>query len=83
MKNATVETLIGAIVIVVAAAFFLFAYQTSGKGRATNGYHLVAEFDNAEGINIEYLYGTIDRGSKRALIVLGVSDVEAAARVTH
>jgi hypothetical protein len=36
-----------------------------------------------KGINIEYLYGTIDRGSKRALIVLGVSDVEAAARVAH
>ena len=36
-----------------------------------------------KGINIEYLYGTIGRGSKRALIVLGVSDVEAAARLAH
>ncbi len=34
-----------------------------------------------KGINIEYLYGTIDKGSKQALIVLGVSNVEAAARV--
>lgn len=52
MKNATVETLIGAAVIVIAAAFFLFAYQTSGKSASASGYQLVAEFDNAEGINV-------------------------------
>ena len=52
MKNAAVETLIGAAVIVIAAAFFLFAYQSSGKGSATGGYRVIAEFDNAEGINI-------------------------------
>jgi phospholipid/cholesterol/gamma-HCH transport system substrate-binding protein len=52
MKNATVETLIGAIVVVVAAAFFVFAYRTSGEGGTQRGYRLVAEFDNAEGINI-------------------------------
>ena len=33
------------------------------------------------GINIEYLYGTIEKNTKRALILCGVSDVEAAARV--
>jgi len=33
------------------------------------------------GINIEYLYGTIDKGTKRALILCGVSDFEAAARI--
>lgn len=52
MKNSTVETLIGAAVVAIAAVFFLFAYQTSGEGRASNGYRLLAEFDNAEGINI-------------------------------
>ena len=36
-----------------------------------------------KGINIEYVYGTIEWGSKRALIVLGVSDLEAAARVAR
>jgi hypothetical protein len=36
-----------------------------------------------KGVNIDYLYGSIDRGSKRALIVLGVSDVAAAARVAR
>ncbi len=52
MKDAAVETLIGAAVIVIAAAFFLFAYQASGEGRTPGGYRLVAEFDNAEGINV-------------------------------
>ncbi len=36
-----------------------------------------------KGINIEYLYGTIDKGAKQALIVLGVSDAEAAAQVAR
>lgn len=34
-----------------------------------------------KGINIEYLYGSIEKGSKRALLVFGVSDAEGAARV--
>ncbi len=34
-----------------------------------------------KGINIEYLYGTIERGSRQALIVIGVKNAEAAARV--
>lgn len=34
-----------------------------------------------KGINIEYAYGSIARGSTQALIVLGVSDTTAAARV--
>lgn len=52
MKNTAVETLIGAVVVAVAALFFLFAYQTSGRGAVSGGYHLTAEFDNAEGINV-------------------------------
>ncbi len=52
MKNAAVETLIGAAVIVIAAAFFLFAYQSSGQSNASGGYRLHAEFDNASGINV-------------------------------
>ncbi len=34
-----------------------------------------------KGINIEYVYGTIEKGSQRALVVLGVADVEAAAKL--
>ena len=36
-----------------------------------------------KGINIEYLYATIGRSSRPALIILGVSDVAAAARVVR
>ncbi len=32
-------------------------------------------------INIEYLYGTIERGARQALIVIGVKNAEAAARI--
>ncbi len=52
MKNSTVETLIGAAVVAVAAFFFIFAYQTSGKATASGAYRLSAEFDNASGINV-------------------------------
>ncbi len=52
MKNTMVETLIGAAVILIASGFFLFAYQISGKANASGGYRLLAEFDNAEGINV-------------------------------
>jgi len=51
MKNTTVETAIGALVILIAAGFFAFAYTTSGKSSASGGYHLTAEFDNVAGVN--------------------------------
>ena len=52
MKNSTVETLIGAAVVLIAAGFFLFAYQTSGQGHASGAYKLSADFDNAEGVSV-------------------------------
>ena len=52
MKSSSVETLIGAAVIAIAAAFFLFAYKTSGHETGRGGYRVIAEFDNAEGINV-------------------------------
>ncbi len=33
------------------------------------------------GINIEYAYGTIEKNSRRALIILGGTDLEKAAKV--
>ena len=32
-------------------------------------------------INIDYVYGSIARGSDKALVIIGVSDVEAAAKI--
>jgi len=52
MKTNVVETAVGAVVILIAAAFFTFAYTTSGIGMGTGGYRLIAEFDNADGIGI-------------------------------
>jgi len=34
-----------------------------------------------KGVNIEYVYGSIGRSATQAMIVLGVSDIHAAARV--
>jgi phospholipid/cholesterol/gamma-HCH transport system substrate-binding protein len=50
-NNSTVETAIGAAVILIAAIFFVYAYQTSGKAEGAGGYSVTAEFDNAAGVN--------------------------------
>lgn len=52
VKDSTAETLVGAAVIAIAAAFFFYAYQASGKGAASGGYRLSAEFDNAAGVSV-------------------------------
>ena len=49
MQNNTVETLVGAIVVVVAVAFLFFAYTTTGSG-SIGGYDLQASFSSADGI---------------------------------
>ncbi|HET7333648.1 MAG TPA: outer membrane lipid asymmetry maintenance protein MlaD [Rhizomicrobium sp.] len=49
MQNNMVETLIGAIVVVVAAGFLFFAYTTTGSG-GFSGYSIVARFSSADGI---------------------------------
>lgn len=53
MKSNTLETIVGAAIIAVAAAFFTFAYNASGKSSvAGGGYHISAEFDNVDGVSI-------------------------------
>lgn len=49
MQNNMVETLIGAIVVVVAAGFLFFAYTTTDSG-GFSGYSIVARFSSADGI---------------------------------
>lgn len=49
MQNNTVETLIGAIVVIVAAAFLVFAYTSTSSG-SFSGYELKARFSSADGI---------------------------------
>jgi phospholipid/cholesterol/gamma-HCH transport system substrate-binding protein len=49
MQNNTFETLIGALVIAVAAGFLFFAYSSTHSG-SYNGYDVKASFNSADGI---------------------------------
>lgn len=49
MGRNLIETLMGAVVVVVAAGFLIFAYSTSNVGDV-EGYHLFAKFDRVDGI---------------------------------
>jgi phospholipid/cholesterol/gamma-HCH transport system substrate-binding protein len=49
MQSNLVETLIGAIVVVIAGVFLYYGYSNSGM-RSANGYHVKAEFDRVDGL---------------------------------
>jgi phospholipid/cholesterol/gamma-HCH transport system substrate-binding protein len=49
MQNSTFETLMGAVVILVAAGFLYFAYTSNSAG-SLGGYDLRARFASADGI---------------------------------
>lgn len=49
-NNNTVETLIGAIVVAVAAVFLFYAYTSTGSGSVA-GYNVTARFSSADGIS--------------------------------
>lgn len=49
MRGNVLETVMGAVVLVVAALFLLFAYKTS-ELRAVPGYELSADFERVDGI---------------------------------
>ena len=51
MKHNMIETLMGAVVISIAAFFLVFAYSSS-KVSTQNGYILNIKFDRIDGINI-------------------------------
>ncbi len=52
MNSSIVETIVGAVVIAIAAAFFFFVYSTTDLGRGQGGYRVHAVFDNIDGIAI-------------------------------
>src|SRR6202011_4907439 len=49
MRGNVIETVMGAVVLVVAAVFLFFAYNSS-QLRAVQGYELTAEFERIDGI---------------------------------
>src|SRR5260221_2700965 len=50
-QNNTVETIIGAIVVVVAIVFIVFAYRSTSAG-GLNGYEIRADLPRADGLNV-------------------------------
>ncbi len=50
MSTKVVETLIGAIVLIVAVFFVAFAYQSTGGTVASAGYELTARFTRVDGL---------------------------------
>ncbi|MCA0254943.1 MAG: MlaD family protein, partial [Proteobacteria bacterium] len=50
MKQGLIETVVGFVVLFVAATFFLFAYNNSSYSRVAKTYSLVSSFQNIEGI---------------------------------
>ncbi|HWA30222.1 MAG TPA: outer membrane lipid asymmetry maintenance protein MlaD [Rhizomicrobium sp.] len=49
-NNNTVETLIGAVVVAVAAVFLFYAYTSTNSG-SVSGYEVTARFSSADGIS--------------------------------
>lgn len=51
MKQGIIETLVGFFVIIIAIAFFVFAYNLSNLSKVRNGYSILAKFQNIDGIS--------------------------------
>lgn len=51
MRGNVIEVVIGAVVLVVAALFLAFAYQTSEFRTASGGYEITADFARIDGIH--------------------------------
>ena len=52
MKEQTAETILGAVVALVAIGFFAFASAQSGRGETRGGYDLTARFQRVDGIAV-------------------------------
>ena len=50
MRRNIIETIMGAVVLVVAAAFIVIAFS-SGEVQQVTGYRVIAEFDDATGVS--------------------------------
>lgn len=50
MRDQTVETLVGVVVVAVAASFISYAALVSDRGAAVKGYELIGRFPAASGV---------------------------------
>ena len=51
MKRSTVETALGALVLVVAAVFLFFSYKMANVGAGSDGYEVIAHFSGIGGLS--------------------------------
>ena len=85
MGNNIVETLIGAVVLVIAVFFVIFAYTSTGVG-PTTGYELSARFTRIDGLSVgsdvrmsgikvgTVVEQTLDRETFDALVIFSIKD---------
>ena len=52
MKQNMVETLLGAVVLIVALAFFMFGTSAANVGAGAGGYNVKAQFTDIGGLNV-------------------------------
>ncbi len=52
MKQGAIETVIGMLILALAAWFFFYVYKISGSAKPTGGYSISANFENIEGLTI-------------------------------
>ena len=52
MKDNLVETIIGALVVAIAAAFVLYGYSVTDSGSGGDAYEVTAQFDRVDGLTI-------------------------------
>lgn len=50
MKRHVIETLVGALVLIIAVGFVMFAYQSAGIRQSKDSYPLIAKFERADGV---------------------------------
>ncbi len=87
MSKNLVETLVGALVIIIAVGFLYSAYKTTDIGVGVgNGYNISAKFDRADGLNLgsevkvggikvgKVVAQTLDASSYQAIISMVIND---------
>jgi phospholipid/cholesterol/gamma-HCH transport system substrate-binding protein len=50
MKRNIIETVLGAVVLLVAIGFLFFAFRSTGLTSAASGYEVIGAFDDASGL---------------------------------
>ena len=52
MKQGAIETIIGLLIIALAASFFFYVYKISGSSKTIDAYSVSANFENIEGLTM-------------------------------